>query len=111
MAPVHTETTRRCREHLQRPSFVLLLFQPVFEQRQQPPISVVSIAVPSETQESDDCRPKRCPCKVLRPEFGSLVRPEQKCAPITEHENRDTDVNKRGAPCRGRMALIARSCA
>src|SRR5262245_35089072 len=68
-----------------------LFFRPVFEQGQQPPIFVVSVAVPSETQESDDCYPKRCLCKVLRPEFGSLVRPEQKCAPIAEHENRDSN--------------------
>src|SRR5262245_18132254 len=66
-----------------------LFFRPFFEQRQQPPIFGVSVAVPSETQESDDCRPKRCLCKVVRPELGSLVRPEQKCAPIAKRENRD----------------------
>src|SRR6516162_4848622 len=68
---------------------IQLFFRPVFEQRQQPPIIGVSVAVPSETQESDDCRPKRCLVKVLRPEFGSLVRPEQKCTPVTEHKNSD----------------------
>src|SRR5262245_57155940 len=66
-------------------------FRPLFERRQQPPIFEVAVAVPSETQESDDCRPKRCLCKVLRPELGSLVSPEQKCAPISERENRDSN--------------------
>src|SRR5262245_13138845 len=66
-------------------------FRPLFEQSQQSPIFEVSVAVPSETQEGDDCCPKRCPCKVLRPELGSLVRPEQKCAPIAERENRDSN--------------------
>src|SRR6476660_8281038 len=40
-------------------------------------------------KKSNDRRPKRCLCKVLRPEFGSLVRPEQKRTPVTEHENCD----------------------
>jgi hypothetical protein len=39
----------------------------------------------------EGCRPKKSDHvpQVLRPEFGSLVRPEQKCTPITEHENCD----------------------